>query len=126
MFKGQYCQQLDGVAMGLPVSPVIADNFMEDFEMNAFNKYSKTPRLRERFVDDILAIVEKSRARELLAYLNSQHDRIQFPMEEEHKGSLPFMDVKFTRESRGGLGTDVYQKPTHTNRYVQFDSHQPM
>ena len=47
-------------------------------------------------------------------------------MEEEHEGSLPFMDVKFTRESRGGLGTDVYQKPTHTNRYVQFDSHQPM
>ena len=52
--------------MGSPVSPVIADLFMEDFEMKAFNKYSKTPRLRERFVDDILGIVEKTRTKELL------------------------------------------------------------
>ena len=59
VFKGQHYQQLDGVAMGSTVSPVIADLFMEDFEMKTFNKYSKTPRLWERFIDDILAIVEK-------------------------------------------------------------------
>ena len=126
VYKGQHYQQLDGVAMGSPVSPVIADLFMEDFEMKAFNKYSKTPRLWERFVDDILAIVEKTRTKELLEYLNNQHDRIQFTMEEEQEGSLPFMDVRFIRESHGELGTEVYKKPTHTNRYVQFDSHQPI
>ena len=47
--------------MGSPVSPIIAALFMEDFDMKAFNKYSKTPRLWERFVDDILAIVEKNK-----------------------------------------------------------------
>ena len=29
-FKGTYYQQIDGVAMGSPVSPVITDIFMED------------------------------------------------------------------------------------------------
>ena len=45
-------------------------------------------------------------------------------MEEKQQGSLPFMDVRFIRELHGGLQTEVYQKPTHTNRYIQFDSHQ--
>ena len=46
-------------------------------------------------------------------------------MEEELDHSLPFMDVNFTREADGHLARQVYQKSTHTNRYVQFDSHHP-
>ena len=97
---------------------------MEDFETKVFNRYGNTPSLWKRFVDDILAIVKKSSASELLTYLNKPLVRIQFTMEEEQQGSLPFMDVRFIRELHGGLQTEVYQKPTHTNRYIQFDSHQ--
>ena len=46
-------------------------------------------------------------------------------MEEESGGSLPFMDVKFMRKDNGRLDRGIYQKPTHTNRYIQADSHQP-
>ena len=126
IYGGKHYQQIDGLAMGSPVSSVVADIFMEEFETKAFSAYNNTPRLWRRFVDDVLAIVKRSSARELLAYLNDQHVRIQFTMEEEMNGSLPFMDVKFNREVHGGLETEVYQKPTHTNRYIQFDSHQPM
>ena len=77
-------------------------------------------------MDDIFAIVKKSSARELLAYLNKQHGQTQFTMEEEQEGSLLFMDIRFIREPHGGLEAEVYQKPTHTNWYIQFDSHQPM
>ena len=35
-FKGTHYQQLDGVAMGSPVSPVIADIFMEDLRRRRF------------------------------------------------------------------------------------------
>ena len=31
-FDGQFYEQSDGVAMGSPLSPVIANFFMEDFE----------------------------------------------------------------------------------------------
>ena len=38
-YKETHYKQLDGVAMGSPVSPVIADIFMEDFEDRAFAAY---------------------------------------------------------------------------------------
>ena len=122
-YNGQHYQQLDGVAMGSPVSSVIADIFMEDFEDKAFAAYSNPPRLWKRFVDDILAIVKKTEVDTLLQFLNNQHQRIQFTIEEGKDGSLPFMDVRFTRKAEGELVMEVYQKPTHTNRYVQYDSH---
>jgi hypothetical protein len=35
MFKRQFYEQTDGVAMGSPLSPVIADFFMEHLEETA-------------------------------------------------------------------------------------------
>ena len=56
-------QQLDGVAMGSPVSPVIADIFMEDLEDKIFEmKISPNfglPRLWRRFVDNVIAVIRK-------------------------------------------------------------------
>ena len=34
-YDGQFYEQTDGVAMGSPLSPVIANFFMEDFEKKA-------------------------------------------------------------------------------------------
>lgn len=34
-FDGQFYEQTDGIAMGLPISPVIANSFMENFEKKA-------------------------------------------------------------------------------------------
>ena len=47
-------------------------------------------------------------------------------MEMENSGSLPFMDIRITRQPQGELTKEVYQKPTHTNRYVPFSSHHPI
>ena len=122
-FKGTY-QQLDGVAMGSPVSPVIADILMKDLEEKAFLTYQE-PSLWRRFVDDVIALVTKKTAKKLLQHLNSQSPRIKFTLEAEEGGCLPFMDVSFTRQLDGSLTKQVYQKPTHTNRYVLFSSHHP-
>ena len=47
-------------------------------------------------------------------------------MEMENSGSLPFIDITITRQPQGELTKEVYQKPTHTNRYVPFISHHPI
>ena len=47
-------------------------------------------------------------------------------MEMENSGSLPFMDIRITRQPQGELTKEVYQKPTHTNRYVPFSWHHPI
>ena len=128
-YRGTHYEQLDGVAMGSPVSPVIADIFMEDLEDKIFEmKISPDfglPRLWSRFVDDVIAVIRKIDGQALLNHLNRQHPRFQFTMEEEEGGSLPFMDVRFTRREDGTLIRQIYQKPTHTKRYIQFDSHHP-
>ena len=45
-YKGQHYKQLDRVAMGSPVSPIIADIFMEDLAGDkTFATYDATPRV---------------------------------------------------------------------------------
>ena len=36
------------------------------------------------------------------------------------------LDVTIIRNSDGSLDFDVYRKPTHTNQYIHFHSHQPL
>ena len=112
--------------MGSPVSPVIANIFMEDLEDKAFASYPLVPRVWYRFVDNIISVVKKNGAQWLLTHLNNQPRRINFTMEVESSDSLPLMDVRFTRQAGGELMREVYQKPTHTNCYVHFDSHHPL
>ena len=47
---------------------------------------------------------------------------IQFTLEHEHNGKLAFLDTVITREN-GKLNIDVYRKPTHTDRYLDYNSH---
>jgi hypothetical protein len=50
--NGQYFEQTDGVAMGSPLSPVIAYFIMEDFEERALNQATFKPTCWYRYVVD--------------------------------------------------------------------------
>ena len=67
------------------------------------------PRVWYRFVD-IISVVKKDGVRTLLTHLNNLHQRINFTMEVEGSDSLPFMDVRLTRQAGGELMREVYQK----------------
>ena len=83
-------------------------------------------RLFHRFVDDIITVIKKTQSQQLLQHQNNQNARIQFIMEGEANGTLPFMDVRFSMEQQGTLSRQVYQKPTHTNHYLPFTPHYPV
>ena len=81
------------------------------------------PKIWIRYVDDIFCIINYSIIYEFLQHINSIFSNIQFTVEIEKDRSLPFLDVQITRNANNTLRTTIYQKPTHTNRYLQFDSH---
>ena len=111
--------------MGSPVSAVVANLYMEFFEEVALRSAPVKPRLWKRYVDDTCCIVKKGTAEVLLEHLNRIRPSIQFTLELEKDRTLPFLDTHLRRKVDGTLDVTVYRKPTHTDRYLNFRSHQP-
>ena len=61
MFRGQVYQQKYGTAMGSPVSPIVANLFMEDLEQRAMESASEElrPTLWKCYVDDTLEVIKR-------------------------------------------------------------------
>ena len=123
-YREKYYEQVEGAAMGSPISPIVANLYMEDFEARALRSSPNPPLLWKRFVDDTFVIIKKHQKEEFLNHLNSIDSKIQFTSEEPGPdGSLPFLDILITPEEDGRLTTTVYRKPTHTDQYLHWDSH---
>ncbi|KFD59965.1 hypothetical protein M514_11334 [Trichuris suis] len=126
-FQGRYFRQQGGAPMGSPLSPVLAEVFMERLEDHAFSKadHNILPHLFKRYVDDIFVIIESGREETFLNFLNALFPNIiSFTIEKEVCGRLPFLDSLVMRTSEG-LKTRVYRKQTHSDPYLHFSSHHP-
>ena len=120
-----YYQQTEGMAMGSPLSPVIANIYMEHFEDMALEMAPLKPSVWLRYVDDTFVLWEHQEdVAAFLEHINSLRPSIQFTMEREKNNKLPFLDVEVERAS-GRFTTSVYRKPTTTGRYLNFQSHHP-
>ena len=83
-----------------------------------------TPSLWKRYVDDTFVIQEEQHKDEFFHHINSIDSNIKFTAETtKANGSMPFLDTLVTPQTDGSLATTVYRKPTHTNQYLQWDSH---
>ena len=123
VFQGQYYQQMEGAALGSPLSPIVANIFMENFEKEALDTAPHPPSLWKRSVDDTFVIQEEQYKMSFFHHINSLDNNIKFTVEiTKADGSMPFLDTLVTPQSDGSLATTVYRKPTHTNQYLQWDS----
>ena len=75
-FREEFYQMTDGLAMGSPVSPVVANVFMEDLQRNAIVTVTDRPRLWLFFVDNTLAIVKHYSLQATLNHINQQNPAI--------------------------------------------------
>ena len=112
--------------MGSPTSPIVANLYMEEFEVGALNSAASKPDLWLRYVDDTYVIIHKDNVEAFSDHINSRDTNIKFTREEEDQGQLPFLDVLVVRGAHGQLSTQVYRKKTHTHQYLNFNSHHPL
>ena len=97
---------------------------MENFEKGALETAPHSPSLWKRFVDDTFVILEAQYKDKFFHHINSLDDNIKLQAENtKGDGSMPLLDTLLTPQSDGSLQATVYRKPTHTNQYLQWDSH---
>ena len=94
--------------MGSPVSPILANLFMEELERRIMSSYEDAPRIWFRYVDDTFVIMERNKVEEFTAYLNRFHPSIKFTAERESsEGTIGFLDCLVNRSRTGELSTKI-------------------
>ena len=118
--------QTDGVTMGSPLGPVLADIFMTELEKTLLpGIYIHYIKFWRRYVDDTISYVKIGSIKHVLCLLNSFDENIQFTSESESKGTLPFLDLLLCRNGRE-LTTTVYRKKTNNDIYLNWAAFVPV
>ena len=116
--------QVDGVAMGSPLGPVLANIFMVELERNIIPTLSSDILLWKRYVDDTICFIKLTSINKVLQTLNSYHTNIKFTIEIESENKISFLDVLLIR-SNSLISTKVYRKNTNTYIYMNWKSFSP-
>ena len=127
-FNGKYYKQKDGVAMGSPLGPALANAFLAHHETLWLEEcpLSFAPIFFTRYVDDIFVLLRSSdHITRLAEYLSSRHPNIKFTYELENNNTLPFLDVNVFRDA-GRFSSTVHRKSTFSGVYSNFGSFMPV
>ena len=123
LFNENIYRQVDGVAMGSPLGPTLANIFVGCYEQKLFTDTAR-PSVYFRYVDDTFAIFSSSKdCLMFLDGLNRLHPALKFTYETECENCLPFLDVLVTKDvAENKYKTSIYRKPTFTGNYIRFES----
>ena len=116
-FNGKFYRQKHGCAMGSPVSPIVANLYVERVEQKALNSYQGTPPSHWfRYVDDTWVKIKIQDLHPFTEHINSVDKNIKFTREDVKDNHLPFLDCNVHIDEDRSLQSGLYMKPTHTNR----------
>ena len=117
-FEGKIYQQKEGLSMGNPLSPFLANLYMSFFETHITETFPWLFKFWVRYVDDILAIVNEKHVEDALKLLNLQEKSIKFTMDMEKDNMLPYLDLKLIRNNNS-ISFGIYRKDTNTDSYIK-------
>ena len=114
LFNNSIYDQIDGVAMGSPLGPALANLFMGYYEKQWLSSDNgKKVKFYRRYVDDIFCLFNNEKdADDFLGFLNEQHKNIKFTIEKEMNKRLPFLDVLISNNAT--FSTSIFRKNTFT------------
>ena len=91
---------MDGLAMGSPPAPHLANGWLSTFD----NTIKGNSKLYTRYMDDILCSIKKDSIESHLYMINNLHPSLSFTYEVETNCKLPFLDMKICNNN-GLIGT---------------------
>ena len=117
--------QNDGVAMGLPLGPVLSDIFTIELEISLLPELTDYIQFWKRYIDDTICFIKVGSVNYILSLLNSFDTNIKFTYELEHAGKLPFLHVLLCRKGKK-IYTTVYRKATNNDVYLNWNAFAPI
>jgi hypothetical protein len=128
IFNNTLYKQVDGLAMGNPLAPSLANIFLCHLETMLFEKCPMNfkPIFYRRYLDDTFVVfAERSpHCDDFLNFINDLHPNINFTIEKEIDSKLPFLDVCIKRLDRS-FTTSIFRKPTFTGLGLSYFSFAP-
>jgi hypothetical protein len=114
----KFYQPHKGVAMGSPISGLITEIFLQNYEQHIFKNNLDSNKIifYNRYVDDILIIYDTNHTNmnNIQDYMNKIHKEILFKATDEIDNTISFLDL-ITRE-QNKLSINIYRKPTTTDK----------
>jgi hypothetical protein len=127
LFNKELYHQIDGVAMGSPLGPTLANIFMCNLETMIFSNCPNQfkPLIYKRYVDDTFALFQNvDQAHLFLNYINSLHKNINFTCELEKDLKINFLDVT-VEKSNNSFAISIYRKPSFSGLGMNYFSYVP-
>lgn len=125
-WKGYTYKQVDGLTIGGCTSAIMADFVITDVLEQVVDECGYDPVLLVKYVDDILIMMPREEVENTLYIFNSIHPSLKFTYELETNNNIPYLDLRIFRNTDGTLSTDFYQKPTSSDRLLNYKSSHPM
>ena len=108
-FQNKFYEQIEGAAMGSPVSPIVANLFMEDFERKAPTSAIYPPGLGIGLWMIHGSFKKQAHKQAFLDHINSIDLAIKFTVEgTQGNGAIPFIDTLVTPIADNILSFKVY------------------
>ena len=122
IYDGVFYKQKKIAAMGSPVSPIVANLYMEHFEERAIREAPHPLDIWLRYVNDTFTVLQESEVEHFTHHLNLMDENIKFTVEQEQDNKLAFLDTRVCLNDDGSTKVKIYRKATNTDQYLNWDS----
>jgi hypothetical protein len=120
--NGELFKEVDGIAMGSPLGPTLANIIMTNYEDEIVRQLidSNIIKFYARYVDDTLVLAKPCNIPKIIQTFNSFHPQIQFTFKYFPDNNVQFLDLKINTSD-----ITIFRKMTHTGQYTHLSSFTP-
>ena len=128
LFNKCLFRRLDGLAMGYPLAPALANVFLCIVEEKVFRTCPDNikPKFYKRYLDDTFAVFgNEHQAISFYNFINFVHNNIKFTAEHQSNNQLQFLDLNIFNVD-DSFTSKVCRKPTFSGLCLSFYSYCPI